>query len=63
MDIKATMTVKEMIRTLNQYPKDMPVIATWETVHTEFKLNNFSIIEGYQGSNLSVLVIDVDQYN
>jgi hypothetical protein len=59
-----TMTVSELREKLNQFPQDMPVLATWETVITPFRPDRFKV-ERYGEHHedaCDCLVIDVDQY-
>lgn len=60
-----TMTVAELKEELEKYPDEMPVLATWEGMHTFFSPGCFEIKEWSTGNKEDVdkcLVIDVDQY-
>lgn len=65
-DIGATMTVGELKAKLAEYPDDLPVLATWEGIHTFFDSGSFKV-ERYGGGAIhpedacDCLVIDVDQ--
>jgi len=52
---KQTMTVEELIEALQKFPKDMRVLAEWESVHAGIRLNNFAVENGE-------LIIDVNDY-
>jgi hypothetical protein len=64
--IGSTMTVSELREKLNEYPQDMPVLATWEGIHTFFAPESFKV-ERYGGGSIhhedacDCVVIDVDQ--
>jgi hypothetical protein len=63
-DQGVTMTVAELREKLNDFPQDMPVLATWESVITFFTHDNFKV-ERYGDHHedaCDCLVIDVDQY-
>lgn len=57
-----TITVKEMIEALSKYPDDMPVLATWEGIHTfidgEFKTESYT--SGFEKDRELCLIIDVN---
>jgi hypothetical protein len=61
-----TMTVAELKAELDKYPDGMPVLATWEGIHTFFSPDCFEIKEwsaGNEEDREKCLVIDVDQYS
>jgi hypothetical protein len=59
-----TITVKEMKELLDKYPDDMPVLATWENIHTfidgEFTTEAYT--SGFEKDRELCLVIDVNDY-
>lgn len=60
-----TMTVGELIEKLTGYPRDMPVLATWENIKTVFDPANFSVesfATGHEEDRAMCLIIGVDQY-
>lgn len=64
-DAGETLTVGELIDKLSSYPKDMPVISTWESIHTFIGNDDFStkyFHMGKQDDCEMCLIIDVDQY-
>jgi hypothetical protein len=56
-----TMTVDELIMKLQNYPMDMPVIATWETTHNRIDHDSFKV-STKTDFNQPCLVIDVDNH-
>lgn len=56
---KETMTVEELQLFLLSYPKDMPIMATWEGVQASIRPGNFEVVE-VQG--MKVLEVDVEDY-
>jgi hypothetical protein len=60
-----TMTVGELISKLREFPEDMPVVGTWETVCVPFRPNRFEIEQDFHGGHkddaCGVLMIDVDK--
>ena len=61
----ATMTVAELRSRLSDYPDEMPVFGTWETVNGYIRPENFSVetvSKGYVADACSCLLIDVEQY-
>ena len=63
---KQTMTVSELIDALSQYPNDMPVIPTYESVTGCFEPDEISVRKGYhtgvKTEACDVLLIDVERY-
>jgi hypothetical protein len=61
-DDYGTMTVKELIDTLMQYPPDMKVLTTYETVFRGLTTGLFSIQDVECGKNefTKTLVIDTE---
>lgn len=60
-----TVTVKELIVKLKEYPEDMPVMAEWEGVVAYIKPENFSfslVDKGLSEDKCWCLVIDVERY-
>jgi len=62
-----TMTVSELKAKLDNYPDDMPVIATWEGVHAyiddfceEFEIGK--VHKGDKSQECDCLIIDVESY-
>jgi hypothetical protein len=64
--IVKTMTVGELQDFLNAYPKDMPVMATWEGVAAMIEPENFSVVsgfhKGFEEEACDCLVVDVEGY-
>ena len=65
-EAKTTLTVSELIEKLKKYPDDMPVIPTWESIHTSINSEEFEVVSGYHCGKPEeaedILVIDVDQW-
>lgn len=59
-EIYSTMTVGELRAKLAEFPEDMPVLATWESVRTPFLADSFQI--GGAPDKSAALIIDVDQW-
>ena len=60
-----TLTVKELIEKLSEYPMDMPVMAEWEGVVAYIRPENFSnffVDKGLAEDRCLCLVIDVERY-
>ena len=57
---KETMTIGELREKLTEFPPDMPVFATWETVLAPFKQDAFEIVTLATGG--LHLEIDVEAY-
>ena len=60
-----TMTVSELREKLNEFPQDMPVLATWEGIHTFFEPEHFQVERygDHPEDACDCLVIDVDQWH
>ena len=58
-----TMTVAELREKLNEFPQDMPVLATWEGIATFFNPENFMVEQygDHQQDACDCLIINVDQ--
>ena len=56
-----TMTVKELMDALSEYPSDMAVIATWEGVCAGIRKDNFYVEENTDTLG-ERLFIDVENY-
>ena len=62
-----TMTIAELRGKLNEYPQDMPVLASWEGVITPFRSapEHFDVVPYYgtdPNEKCDCLIINVDQY-
>lgn len=64
-DSPPTMTVAELREKLNEYPQDMPVFATWESVLAYVQPESFVVERVHKGGAdeaVDCVVIDVEQY-
>lgn len=57
-----TCTVGELIKWLEKYDKDLPVIPTWEGVTTFINEDRVYMDQWVNGKTIDVLMIDVDQH-
>lgn len=63
-EAKTTVTVKELIEILQEYPDEMPVFFEWETVYAPFKSCEVEedVHWGFMGDASDCLIINVNDY-
>lgn len=60
----STATVGDMIEFLSQFPSEMPMVATWEGIHTAIKFDRVEsgFNRGHEDDSCDTLIFDADQY-